>query len=338
MNEDALRPAAFPKSIDYWAGLAKVLGRHYPCHKTKTKAYQEQGDECRQKLVENDPRCCVATFVDDGAGQSAIQLTFGCQGKLQMFQAGTATITLRSKITMFADSMAANLNSYQGIITDKIASVNKLEARNAQLEKQVKTMLKEKEETEKRLYAKFLCVLNEKKRKIRELEDEAESGRTTAVSHAVVPAPSAPVNSAHGIIASRTTRCGCQGGSPVREYGGSDNDSDGDDAGRRTRRRTDGPDANVDDEDERSDIGTTSSHQGTLDTLRSTTPGLHRTATLPYAGLDTGRGTDKTLSQVPATVSKRHCESIVVCEPLSKLCLLTTCYCVSDANGSASNE
>ena len=33
---------------------------------------------------------------------------------------------------------------------------------------------------EKNLYAKFLCVLNEKKRKIQELQEEAESGRVGA--------------------------------------------------------------------------------------------------------------------------------------------------------------
>jgi hypothetical protein len=174
--------------MDYWKALTKILERHYPCHLDKAKAYQAQGDECRQKLEENDPRCCVATFVDDHAGRPAIQLAFGFQGKLQMFQAGKATIkavSKEAKPTLFADHMAANLQSYQAIIADKIASVDKLVARNAQLEKQVHALLKQKEETEKSLYAKFLCVLNEKKRKIRELQDEAESGRTTAVSPAV---------------------------------------------------------------------------------------------------------------------------------------------------------
>ena len=102
-----------------------------------------------------------------------------------MLKAGMITLKRVSKEgskgTLFADHMARNLQSYQAIIAKKIASVNELEARNAQLEKQVQALLKQKEETEKNLYAKFLCVLNEKKRKIRELEDEAERGQTTAV-------------------------------------------------------------------------------------------------------------------------------------------------------------
>lgn len=182
-SEETLRPDKWPKNVDYWKALATTLGREYPCHRDNRRDYETQGDACKQKLVENDPRCCVANFVDQGAGRPSIRLTFGFQGKLQMLQAGQITIKRQegTKGVLFADLMAANLNSYQAIIADKIGSVNALEARSAQLEKQVKALLKQKEETEKSLYAKFLCVLNEKKRKIRELQDEAESGRTTAV-------------------------------------------------------------------------------------------------------------------------------------------------------------
>ena len=192
----------WPKNIDYWKALATTLGHEYPCHRDNRRAYAEQGDACKQKLVENDPRCCVATFVDQGTGRPSIRLAFGFQGKLQMYQAGEITIKRQegSKGTLFADTMAANLNNYQAIIADKIRSVIELEARKAQLEKQVQALLKHKEETEKSLYAKFLCVLNEKKRKIRELQDEAESGRTTAVRFAVNNYYTTPVATAFAAL------------------------------------------------------------------------------------------------------------------------------------------
>ena len=93
---------------------------------------------------------------------------------------------------------------------------------------------------------------------------------------------------------------GWQGGSPVREYGGSDDDSDGEDGARqRTRRR-------IGDEDEQSGTINTDRHQNTLDTLRPTSTALRRTETLAYPR------TDQTLSQIPATVSKTNALSCVV--------------------------
>lgn len=100
---------------------------------------------------------------------------------------------------------------------------------------------------------------------------------------------------------------GWQGGSPVREYGGSDDDSDGEDGARQRTRRRIG-------EDEQSGTINTDRHQNTLDTLRPTSTALRRTETLAYPG------TDQTLSQIPATVSKTHALSrIVVARPLKKL-------------------
>jgi septal ring factor EnvC (AmiA/AmiB activator) len=135
--------------------------------------------------VENDPRCCEATFVDNPKSASSprsIRLNFGYRSKLQMLQAGAITINFQDKGTaVFGAAMAKNLRHYQSIIDEKMRSETELQARNEQLERQVKTLQRQKEEMEKTLYAKFLCVLNEKKRKIQELQDEAESGRTTAV-------------------------------------------------------------------------------------------------------------------------------------------------------------
>ena len=93
---------------------------------------------------------------------------------------------------------------------------------------------------------------------------------------------------------------GWQGGSPVREYGGSDDDSDGE-AGARKRSRQ-----RIGDDDEQSGTMNTDRHQNTLDTLRPASTAFCRTETLAYPG------TDQTLSQIPATVSTAQVVSWIV--------------------------
>ena len=116
----------------------------------------------------------------------------------------------------------------------------------------------------------------------------------------------------------------------MREYDDSDNDSDSDDSRKRARQRTNGQNETTGVEDERDGsargIGVASNthhDQRTLGTLRSAPATLTRTETLAYTGMDTARGADQTLSQVPmvstyqsglhcftnfgARVTSRHC-------------------------------
>lgn len=314
MTEKDLCPERWPGQPDYWTSLGKILERHYPCHYSNKKIYQQRSEECAQKAQENDPRCCQASFVDSTTDQRSISIQFGYQDTLQMFQAGGITIKYLTKRTLFADHMAQNLMSYQDIIAEKIARVDDLTARNTQLQKQVQALLHQKETTEKTLYAKFLCVLNEKKRKIRELQEEAESGRTTAVRLTLQP-PTATTSSQHTFLLTRgsATTCmvwhDCQGGSPIRESNGSDNDSEGEDSRKRSR-RMDSLDNAISTGDENRGFSSTTHHQGTLDTLGSLA--LSRTKTLSSNGSDTGRGAEQTLSQVPATVSEQHFTTCLV--------------------------
>ena len=201
--EAELMPPAWTGAKPYWEALREILSKDYPCHTSQTREWSHAGDDeeqaaKRQRTLESaPPKHLIASL--DRRDAPVLNLVFSHKGAHTLRKAGQISLKhQKAGVLHFGRIVADALTRLQDQVDEQWEGRRGYEQENKQLKAQLATALQAKADLEKGLYAKFLCVLNEKKRKIQELEDEAASGRGTTA-----------------------------GGSPLRDaepYGGGDDD------------------------------------------------------------------------------------------------------------------